>query len=65
MVPMFLIELTCGEEPCEITTEVVSDLEVVETLVCDECGHCLHVLSISEAEIVEARVPAFALPLAA
>lgn len=50
---MFLVELTCGEEPCEVTVVVVSDLDEVETFVCDECEYCLHVLSISAVEYVE------------
>ena len=51
--PMFLIELTCGEEPCEVTIAVVSELAELEALVCDECGYCLHLLSISAVEYVE------------
>ena len=49
---MYLVELTCGEEPCEVTVVVVSELEEVEALVCDECEFCLHVLSVSLAEYV-------------
>jgi len=56
---MFEVELTCGEEPCEPTVTVVEKLAELEILVCDECGHCLHVLSISLAEYVDlpARTP--------
>ncbi len=50
---MFEVELTCGEEPCEVTVTVVSELTELDALVCDECGYCLHVLSISLAEYVE------------
>ena len=61
---MLLVELTCGEAPCEVTVVVVEELSELDLLVCDECGHCVHLLSVSEAEIVEARMPV-ALPLAA
>ena len=50
---MYEVELTCGEVPCEITIVVVSALAELEALVCDECGYCLHVLSISGAEHAE------------
>jgi len=50
---MYLVELTCGEEPCEVTVVVVSRLEEVDALVCDECEYCLHVLSISAVEYTD------------
>ncbi len=50
---MYLVELTCGEEPCEVTVVVVSDLEQVDALVCDECEYCLHVLAISAVEYTD------------
>ena len=54
---MYEIELTCGEEPCEVTIVVLSDLAELEMLVCDECGYCLHVLSISAVEWAEVAAP--------
>ncbi len=50
---MYLVELTCGEEPCEVPVVVVSELEQVDALVCVECGYCLHVLSISAVEYAD------------
>jgi len=54
---MYEIELTCGEEPCEVTIVVISHLAELEMLVCDECGYCLHVLSISAVEWAEVAAP--------
>ena len=54
---MYEVELTCGEEPCEVTLVVVSDLAELEMLVCDECDYCLHVLSISVVEWAEVAPP--------
>ncbi len=62
---MFLIEATCGEEPCEVALIVVGTLEELDVLACDECGHCLHVLSISAAEYVGLAPPPTPLLLAA
>ena len=53
---MFLVELVCSEESCELTIESVGELRELEALVC-ECGCCLQVVSISEAEAVEVRRP--------
>ena len=50
---MYLVELTCGEEPCELTVVVVSELDEIEALVCDECGYCLHLLSVSAVEYTD------------
>ena len=50
---MFEVELTCGEAPCVVTITLVDELAEVEHLLCDECGNCLHLLSVSEAELVE------------
>jgi len=61
---MYLVELTCGEEPCEVTVVVVSELEEVDAFVCDECEYCLHVLSISSVEYADIEAP-MALLLAA
>ncbi len=55
---MFWVELSCGEEPCEITIAVVGDLDELEVLVCEGCGYCLHVLAIAEAEWVDGPAPA-------
>lgn len=55
--PVFEVELTCGEAPCETTITVVVELSELEALVCDECGYCLHVLSISQAEYTELPPP--------
>ena len=52
VVPVFEVELTCGEAPCEVTIAVVGELAELEALVCDECSYCLHVLSISQVEYV-------------
>ena len=54
---MFEIELTCGEEPCDVTIVVVRWLAELDMLVCDECGHCLHVQSISDVEYAEVAPP--------
>jgi len=56
---MFEVELTCGEAPCEVTIAIVGELAEVEALLCDECGYCLHLLSVSQVECVElpARAP--------
>ena len=54
---VYLVELTCGEEPCDVTAVVVSELEEIEALVCDECEYCLHVLSISSVEYADVQAP--------
>ena len=43
----------------------VGDLVALEMLVCDDCGCWLHVVSLSEATVVQARVFAPVLALAA
>jgi len=49
---MYLVELLCGDERCEMTIETVDELEELEVLVC-ECGCCLQAVSISEVELAE------------
>ena len=56
MDPMFSVELICSDVTCEFTLASVGELRELEALVCD-CGCCLQIVSISEAELVEARVP--------
>ena len=53
---MFLVELVCSEESCDFTVETVGELLELEALVCD-CGCCLQIVSISEAEAAELRRP--------
>ena len=53
---MFLVELVCGEESCELIVEAVGELAELEALACD-CGCCLQIVSISEVEVVELRRP--------
>ena len=50
--PMFLVELVCGDDRCEMTLETVDELDELEVLVC-ECGCCLQVVSISEVQFAE------------
>jgi len=60
---MFYVEMVCSDESCDFTLETEGELVALEALVC-ECGCCIQVVSISEAEFV-VPAPPFALPLAA
>ena len=64
---MFFAELICSDEACAVIVEAVDDLAALEMLICDDCGCWLHVVSLSEATVVELRMPAppFAVALAA
>lgn len=53
---VFFAELICSDEACAVIVEQVDDLAALEMLVCDDCGCWLHVVSLSEATVVEARV---------
>ena len=61
---MFLAELICSDDECDLTLETVADLAELELLVCDDCGCCLQLVAVSawEAAAIEARL---ALPRAA
>ncbi len=50
---MFIAELICSDDACELTVEVPGNLVELELLVCDDCGCCLQVVSVSAAEAVE------------
>ena len=53
---MFLAELVCSEESCEFTIEAVGEFLELEALLCD-CGCCLQIVTISEAEAIELSRP--------
>jgi len=64
---MFLAELICSDDHCELVVEAFDELVELNLLVCDDCGCCLQVVSLSGGEPVElqARVELAApLPLA-
>ena len=61
---MFIAELICSDDSCELEVETVGDLLELEALVCDGCGCCLQIVSISGVELVEPVRP-FELALAA
>ncbi len=58
-------ELICSDEECAVIVEAVDDVRALEMLVCEDCGCWLHVVSLSEATVVEAWIPAPPLALAA
>jgi len=62
---VFFAELICSDEECAVIVDDVGDLVALEMLVCDDCGCWLHVVSLSEATVVQARVFAPVLALAA
>ena len=62
---MFFAELICSDVECAVLVEQVDDLVALEMMVCDDCGCWLHVVSLSEATVVEARVYVPTLALAA
>ena len=49
---MFLAELICSDDDCEVALEAVGDLAGLELLICDGCGCCLQVVSVSAHESV-------------
>ncbi len=54
---MFLAELICSDEECELTLEAVDHLVQLELLVCEDCDCCLQIVSISSLEAVELEAP--------
>jgi hypothetical protein len=63
---MFLAELICSDDECELTAEAVGGLLELELLLCGDCGCCLQIVSLSDW--VPSRLPApleLPLPLAA
>jgi hypothetical protein len=55
---VFFAELICSDEACPVTVDAVDDLVALEMLVCDDCGCWLHVVSLSEVTVVQARAAA-------
>ena len=53
---VFLAELICSDDECELVFEAVGALGDLELLVCDDCGCCLQIVSVSEHETAELRV---------
>ncbi len=51
--PVFIAELICSDDACELTLEVPGGLAELELLVCDGCGCCLQVVSLSAFEAAE------------
>ena len=49
---IFLAELICSDDDCELTLEAVGDLTELELLVCEDCGCCLQAVSLSAHEVV-------------
>jgi Pyruvate/2-oxoacid:ferredoxin oxidoreductase delta subunit len=54
---MVLAELVCSDDACDLTVEVVAEEHELDVLVCDGCGCCLQVVSLSEVELVAAMPP--------
>ena len=61
---MFVGELICSDEACELVLEAVGTLEDLELLVCDDCGCCLQIVFVSAHEAT-ALAPRIELSLAA
>jgi hypothetical protein len=55
---VFLAELICSDDGCELVLDAVGSLEELELLLCDDCGCCLQIVSVSahEAAGLVARV---------
>ena len=54
---MFLAEMICSDEECELTVEAVDHLDRLELLVCEECDCCLQLVSLSSFVAVELEAP--------
>ena len=50
---MFMAELICSDEHCELVVEAFGELAELDLLVCDDCGCCLQVVSLSAVKPVE------------
>ncbi len=57
---MIHVELVCSDESCDLTLEAVGEWAELEALVCD-CGCCLQIVTVSEAELVGLPPPALLL----
>ncbi len=53
---MFLAELICSDDECGLILQALGSLEDLELLVCEDCGCCQQIVSVSEHETVELRV---------
>ena len=54
---MLLAELICSDEACAVTVEAVGDPATLELLVCDTCGCCLQLVSVSDWRPARLRAP--------
>ena len=61
---MFLAELICSDGVCELTVEAIGEPHELDMLLCEACGCCLQVVSLSGQEAVALR-PRFELVRAA
>jgi hypothetical protein len=61
---MFLAELICSDEQCELVLEAIGELDTLDLLVCEGCGCCLQVVAVSDHEAAELE-PLFELARAA
>ena len=50
---MLIAELICSDEHCELVLEASGELAELDLLVCNDCGCCLQVVSLSAVEPVE------------
>ena len=53
---VLLAELICSDDECEVVLEATGSLEDLDLLVCEECGCCLQIVSISAHEAAESIV---------
>jgi hypothetical protein len=47
---VWLAELICSDDECEVVLEAVGSLDDLELIVCDDCGCCLQIVSVSAHE---------------
>jgi hypothetical protein len=47
---MFLAELICSDGDCELAVEAIGEPEDLDMLLCEDCGCCLQVVSLSAHE---------------
>jgi hypothetical protein len=52
---VFLAEVICSDDRCDLVSEAIGEFHELELLVCEGCGCCLQVVALSAYEAVELR----------